>query len=75
MGKENDTFKFRLNDDGVTCMKFKCNADDPIIKLKEEEPLGTWIELEMVVKVNMNVFNSIASPQAVIQDYNLVKRG
>jgi single-stranded-DNA-specific exonuclease len=75
IGKENDTFKFRLNDDGVTCMKFKCNQDDPILKLKEEEPLGTWIELEAVVKVNMNSFNQILSPQAVIQDYNLIKKG
>jgi len=75
MGKEQDSFKFRLNEDGVQCMGFKRNVDDPILKLKEEEPLGTWIELEMVVKVNMNSFNQILSPQAVIQDYNLIKKG
>lgn len=75
MGKDSDTFKFRLNDDYVQCMAFKRNSDDPILKLKEEEPLGTWVELEAVVKVNMNSFNQILSPQAVVQDYNLVKRG
>lgn len=75
MGKESDSFKFRLNDDYIQCMAFKRNSDDPILKLKEEEPLGTWIELEAVVKVNMNNFNGILSPQAVVQDYNLVKRG
>jgi single-stranded-DNA-specific exonuclease len=75
MGKESDSFKFRLNDDYVQCMAFKRNSDDPILKIKEEEPLGTWVELEAVVKVNMNSFNQISSPQAVIQDYNLIKKG
>jgi single-stranded-DNA-specific exonuclease len=75
MGKEQDSFKFRLNEDCVQCIAFKRNSNDPIIKLKEEEPLGTWVELEMVAKVNMNSFNQILSPQAVVQDYNLIKKG
>jgi single-stranded-DNA-specific exonuclease len=75
MGKEQNTWKFKLNEDGIGCIKFKCNKNDLILKLKENEPLGTWIELEIVVKVNMNSFNQILSPQAVVQDYNLIKKG
>jgi single-stranded-DNA-specific exonuclease len=72
MGKEQETLKFTLNEDGVTCIMFKRGSDDPIIKIKEEEPLGKWIELEMVVRVGMNVFQGISSPQCTILEYNLV---
>jgi len=72
MGKEQETLKFKLNEDDVTCIMFKRGSDDPIIKIKEEEPLGKWIELEMVVRVGMNVFQGISSPQCTILEYNLV---
>jgi len=72
MGKELDNWKFKLNEDGTECIKFKCNKDDFILKLKENEPLGTWIELEMVVRVGINMFNGISSPQAVVVDYNII---
>ena len=72
MGKEQETLKFTLNEDGIICIMFKCGSNDSIIKIKEEEPLGKWIELEAVVKVGMNVFNSISSPQCTILDYNII---
>jgi single-stranded DNA-specific DHH superfamily exonuclease len=75
MGSEKNSFKFRLNEDYVSCVKFKCDSNDSILKIKEEEPLGTWVELECIIKVGMNSFNSILSPQAVVQDYNLIKKG
>ncbi len=75
MGSEKNSFKFRLNEDYVSCVKFKCDSNDIILKIKEEEPLGTWIELECIIKVGMNNFNGILSPQAVLQDYNLIKKG
>jgi single-stranded-DNA-specific exonuclease len=73
MGKEQETLKFTLNEDDVTCIMFKRDSNDPIIKIKEEEPLGKWIELEMVVKVGMNNFQGISSPQCTIIDYEIIK--
>jgi single-stranded-DNA-specific exonuclease len=72
MGKEQETLKFTLNEDGIICIMFKRGNDDPIIKIKEEEPLGKLIELEAVVRVGMNNFQGISSPQCTILEYNII---
>lgn len=72
MGKESDSWKFTLNEDGVQVIKFKCAEDDKILQIKKD----TWQEqeyvLELVGRVGINYFNNIYTPQFVVSDYNIL---
>ena len=72
MGKENDTFKFELNDENVVAIKFKCNENDKILEMIKGDWGAKDFEITAVGKVSLSNFNGIITPQFVIIDYNLV---
>jgi single-stranded-DNA-specific exonuclease len=74
MGKESDTFKFRLNEDGIDCIKFKCDDKDSILQIIKDDWGGVDIELEIVGRCSISNFNNILTPQVTIVDYNIIRK-
>lgn len=72
MGKEKNTISF-YNDVGVKFIKFKCHEDDKILKDIDNNKRYVY-ELELVGKPTINVFQGIATPQFVIDDYNILSK-
>jgi single-stranded-DNA-specific exonuclease len=73
MGKESDTWKFTLNDDGVQVIKFKCDESDKILQIVKDSWQEQQIVLELVGRVGINCFNNIYTPQFVVSDYNILE--
>jgi single-stranded-DNA-specific exonuclease len=72
MGADKNTWKFTLNEDGIIIIKFKCDENDEILKIKNDNWDGIDIMINAVVKLGINNFGGILSPQCIILDYNIV---
>jgi len=73
MGKENNSYKYKINEYDVSAVKFKCDPNDKILKIKTENWDGEDIHLNLIVKLNLNVFNGIIQPQANIVDFEIIE--
>jgi single-stranded-DNA-specific exonuclease len=73
IGKESDTWKFTLNNDGVQVIKFKCDESDKILQIVKDSWQEQQIVLELVGRVGINCFNNIYTPQFVVSDYNILE--
>ena len=72
LGANKDTWKFTINEDcGI--IKFKSKEDDNILQLIEENWAGEELDITVVGRVGINLYNQIASPQLVISDYIINK--
>lgn len=73
VGKTESTIKYVDFETGIAFLKFRCNENDELFnrfKNKTDESIGI---INLVGKVTLNVFNSIITPQVIIEDYEFIE--
>jgi len=73
MGKENNSYKYKINEYDVSAVKFKCDPEDKVLKIKNENWAGEDIHLNLIAKLTLNLFNGIIQPQANIVDFEILE--
>jgi single-stranded-DNA-specific exonuclease len=69
IGANKDTWKIVLNDE-LILIKFKCQNNDKLIETINNEWGGELINLTIVGKSSINLYNGIVNYQIVVIDYN-----
>ena len=74
IGKNSDTIKFVKND--IEYVKFRCSKDDPILNWVDD----CWndedyIQINIVGKPGVNIYNGIKTLQVIIEDAEIIKSG
>jgi single-stranded-DNA-specific exonuclease len=72
MGADKNTWKFTLNEEGTIAIKFKCDENDKVLQIKNENWNGIDLKMNCVGKLTLSNFNGIISPQFIINDYNII---
>ncbi|MBC5688087.1 hypothetical protein H8S37_03955 [Mediterraneibacter sp. NSJ-55] len=71
LGKNSDTYKFTYND--IEYVKFKCKDEDPVLSwIKDCWNDEEKIEIELVGKPGINIFNGIRTMQVIIESTNII---
>lgn len=73
MGAKKDTWRIDLESD-VSFIKFKCEENDEMLMLKNDEWGGGGIvKINAIVSFSISSFNGIITPQGIIKDYEVVR--
>lgn len=74
IGKNSDTMKFIYNDE-ITFIKFKCSSEnDQILQwLSDWDNEEESMVINLVGKCKINNYNSILTPQVIIEDYERIR--
>ena len=71
LASQNGNLRFVFNMDNVEYVKFKISEDDEIIKILDKANENDILNLNMVGKANVSFFGGTASPQFIIEDYEV----
>lgn len=75
MGKNSDTIKYVYNEE-ISLIKFKCYENDKIIKwMNDWENNQTNLSIDLIGKCSINNFNGFLTPQVIIENYEISKKG
>jgi len=72
MGKEQNSWKFVMNEEDVTAIRFKCSEDDEILNLSNSDWGGVDIKINAIGRLNFSNYGGIITPQFVIVDFEVV---
>lgn len=72
LGKEKNTFSY-VNNEGIKFVMFKCDEKNELLKWANLKETNS-IQIEAVGKPCVNTFQGIATPQFIINDFNVIKK-
>ena len=73
MGRQSDTIKWTDENTGIAFVKFSCADDDPILQaINDFNDSTKSFVLNAVGRASINVYKSMATPQFVITEYEVL---
>ena len=69
MGKNKDSISY-MSDTGVKYVMFSCNDQNELLQWMKSD--NNAIEIEVVGKPSINIYQGIATPQFIIEDFNVL---
>lgn len=73
MGKEKNSIAY-VNDEGVKFVMFKCNENNRLLQWINDKKDTNIIKIEAVGKPCINIYQGIATPQFIINDFNIIEK-